>query len=103
MKRPVNMTVVVDDANPQGYALKFPDGSLSVEYFYRQSDLDYSIETPYEKQAWRLMLIRKFQERYKAQYNGSLQLHRDGLAMIEKEIEHLTMVPAWLFTTKTNE
>lgn len=103
MKRPVNMTVEVDDANPQGYALRYADGSLSDRYFYRVEELDYSIQKAQVEQAWELMLKKQFRERYAVHYDSCSQLHRDGYEKIKKEIEPLKMVPVWLFTTHTND
>lgn len=103
MKRPVNMTVEVDDEKPQGWALQHPDGSLSSLYFFLLCEPNQETGDTIEAQFWRAMLLRQFRHRYGIEYSSSSKLHIDALASIKDSLEGCRMVPVWLFTTQTKD
>lgn len=102
MKRPVSLTVEVDDDKPQGWALMWKDGSLSSKYFYTIDDLDYSISDKYEKQAFDRVLLSRFKERYLQHYKQNDVMHAECMRVIEQEMTGCKCVPVWFYTTRAN-
>ena len=68
---------------PDGWAIQYSDGSISSEHFYTESALDYSIQTPYEKQAKDKFLYSKFRQEYHEHYKGDSALHRAAMEKLE--------------------
>jgi len=69
---------------PDGYAIQYSDGSISANHFYTEDALDYSIQTPYEKQAKDKFLCSKFRQEYHEHYKSDSAIHRAAMEKLEE-------------------
>jgi hypothetical protein len=98
-KRPVNLTIEVDDSNPDAYALQYKDGSMSSTYFYTCLELDTGGDGSREETAWNKVMARMFLEKYGEHFKYNSLLHNSAMKEIERRLDGCKIVPVWLWTT----
>lgn len=73
-----------ENQKPDGYAIRYPDGSIAADSFYTEDDLDYTISKPFEEQARGKFLRDRFRREYNDVYKSDSAIHRVAMEKIER-------------------
>jgi hypothetical protein len=107
MKRPINMTVEIDDKKPFGYALMAPNSAdVDIELFVLFKDIPSRIDTlsedthqsPLEKFVRTKIYKSKFYKRYACTFDRWDQLHQVGMNEILRQFSDYTVQAVYTFT-----